>query len=143
MHDLQRPMWCRVQIHTDGFDLGEMEGMMIGNEVDSGVEVGRWDMQQAELVNAIIVAAQRRGPNKRHFGHRRTGSSSLHGTGSDLGKFVPVLNADTFLRAGRLVLSVADELVIRCGEVRNLAHFLKRSFQVISFTGAIRLRGLR
>ncbi len=103
-------------------------------------------MQQAELVDAIIVAAQRRGPNKRHFAHRRTGSGSLHSTGSDLAKFVPVLNADAFSRAGRLATSVADELVIRCSEVRGMAYFLKRSLlvtSVASISEAFRPRSIR
>ena len=119
---------------------------MIRIDADSGVGVDRWDVQQAELGEAIIVAAQRRGPNKRHFAHRRTGSRSLHSTGSDLTKFVSVLNADVFSRAGRLATSVAEELLIRCSEVRGMAYFLKRSLRVtsvVSISEASRLRSIR
>jgi len=55
---------------------------------------------------------------------------------------VPVLQASTYLQAGRLAISVAEEVRMRCGGVQDLAVLLKRSMPLLSLAGAIRVRNL-
>lgn len=110
--------------------------------VEDGDGVGQWDMDQADLVGAIIQVAESSGVNRGSFRRNRALNKTTHGKGSDLGGFVPILHADAYLRAGRLATSAIDEFRMRCSGVRDVAMLVKRAVPLLSMAGSIRLRGL-
>lgn len=115
---------------------------MVVDDVVKGDGESGWDLDQSALVGAILNAAQKRGVSKRRFRRNSRPIAVEHAKGSDLDWFVPVLQARTYLQAGRLAISVAEEVRMRCGGVQDLAVLLKRSMPLLSLAGAIRVRNL-
>ena len=122
--------------------MGEAKWLTTLDEAVEGGGESEWGAEQSELVGAIINAARRRGVSSRRLRLYSRPIAARGGKGSDLEQLVPVLRADAYVRAGRLAMSVAEELRRRCGGLQDVAVFLKRSMSLPSLAGAIRARSL-
>ena len=122
--------------------MGEARWLAAADAVAKGDGESEWDVEQSELVGAIIKAARRRGVSGRRLRRYSRPVNVEHGKGSDLDQFVPVLQADAYVRAGRLAISLAKAVWRRCGGLQDVVIFLKRSMSLPSLAGAIRARSL-